>query len=101
MQGWGSCNHGREEAEGWALLQQDAFLPAGQALVPPLGFRVNAYWQGQNNAFPALEMGMSVATVGFLRGACGHVWWGHGPPGRGIVRKRAEEGGGVWELLAM
>lgn len=32
---------------------------------------------------------------------CGRVLWEHGPPGRGVARSRAEEGGRVWELLAM
>ena len=39
--GGGGCGDGREVAEGWTLLQQDAFFPAGQPLAPPLGFRVN------------------------------------------------------------
>lgn len=105
--GLGGCSDGREEAEGWTLLQQHAFLPAGQAFAPPLGFRVNTYWKGQNNIFPAIGMEMLVAMAGFPRGGgvcvcvCGHVLWEHGPPGRGVARSRAEEGGRVWELLAM
>lgn len=95
-----SCSCGRKEAEGQKLLQQDAFLPTGQTLAPPLGFRVNTYWKGQNNAFPALKMEIPIARAGFLRGFCGHILWGRGLPGRNVTRKR-EEGGRVWELLAM
>jgi len=99
--GLGVCGDGWEEAEGQTLLQQEAFLPVGQAIASPLGFGVNTYWKGQNNTAPALEMDMPVATAGCLRGVCRHVLWRHGSPGRGMARKREEEGGRMWELLAM
>lgn len=63
MQGWGDYSGGKEEAQQWTLLQQDAFLPAGQAPAPSLGFRVSTYWKGQNNTFVALEMDMPTAVV--------------------------------------
>lgn len=63
----------RLKAEGWILLQQDPFLPSGQALAPPLGFRVNTYWKGQNNTFAALQMEMPTGKARFQGGICEHV----------------------------
>lgn len=103
--GLGGCSDGREEAEGWTLLQQHAFLPAGQAFAPPLGFRVNTYWKGQNNIFPAIGMEMLVAMAGFPRGgvcvcvsvdmSCGNM----APQGEvwpGAEQKREAECGSSW-----